>query len=50
MARKRYRVKVGLNYPTKGGKEKRAEPGDMVSDLPVKSLPLLIDLGYIEEV
>lgn len=50
MARKRYRVKVGLNYPTKGGKEKRANPGDAVTDIPAKSLPLLLSLGYIEEV
>ncbi|MGC5330993.1 hypothetical protein [Micromonospora sp. DT62] len=50
MAVKKYRVLVGLNYPTKGNKEKRAEPGQSVSDLPEKSIPELIDLGYIEEV
>lgn len=46
---KKYRALVGLNYPTKSNKEKRAEPGQVVSDLPEKSLPELINLGYIEE-
>ncbi|WP_433114290.1 hypothetical protein [Micromonospora sp. CA-246542] len=50
MASKKYRVNVGLNYPTKTNKEKRAEPGQLVTDLPEKSIPELIDLGYIEEV
>lgn len=47
---KKYRVLVGLNYPTKGNKEKRAEPGRVVTDLPEKSIRELVDLGYIEEV
>ncbi|MDG4750623.1 hypothetical protein O7630_06715 [Micromonospora sp. WMMD718] len=46
---KKYLVKVGLNYPTKTKKDKRAEPGDKVTDLPEKSIAELIDLGYIEE-
>lgn len=46
---KKYRVLVGLNYPTKTKNDKRAEPGDKVTDLPEKSIPELIGLGYIEE-
>lgn len=47
---KTYLVLVGLNYPVKGGKEKRAEPGDVITDLPTKSIPWLLDNGYIEPV
>lgn len=32
-----YRVVVGLNYPTPEG-EKRAEPGDVVDDLPAEAV------------
>lgn len=32
-----YRVVVGINYPTPAG-EKRAEPGEVVTDLPASSL------------
>lgn len=39
-----YLVKVGLNYPP----DKRAEPGDIVTDLPGESLSWLIEQGYIE--
>ena len=46
---KAYRVLVGLNYPAKGG-EKRAEPEDVVTDLPAKSLPWLLEGGYVEPV
>ena len=46
---KAYKVIVGLNYPAKGG-EKRAEPEDVVTDLPPKSLPWLLEGGYVEPV
>lgn len=44
----KYRVLTGLNYPGKGG-EKRAEPGDVVTDLPAKSVDWLLDQGLIEK-
>lgn len=44
---KQYRVLTGLNYPTKAG-EQRAEQGDVVSDLPAKSVPWLLEQGHIE--
>ena len=63
---KRYRVLVGLNYPTApavikrlaaGEKipaadrhEKRAEVGDIVSDIPSVSIPGLLEAHMIEEV
>lgn len=50
MTAKRYRVVTGLDYPGKGGAGKRAEPGDVVSDLPVKSVPWLLEQGHIEPV
>ena len=40
--RKRYRVAVGMNY-----RNKRREPGDIVADLPEKSLDWLEKQGYI---
>lgn len=46
---KKYHVLVGLNYPTKTKKDKRAEPDTIVTDLPEKSIPELIGLGYIQE-
>lgn len=39
-----YRVLVGLNYPP----DRRAEPGDVVEDLPGKSIKWLTEQGYIE--
>lgn len=42
-----YRVLVGLNYPA-AGLDKRAEPGDIVTDLPAKSITWLLADGYIE--
>lgn len=45
----KYRVLSGLNYPGKGG-EKRAEAGDVVSDLPPKSVKWLLSGGYVEPV
>lgn len=49
-SKKVYRVLVGMNYPMKDHKEKRVEAGDKVSDLPEKSIPELVKLGYVEEV
>lgn len=40
---KRYRVLRGLSY-----KGKRAEPGDIVTDLPVKSMRWLLAQGHVE--
>lgn len=45
---KRYRVLAeGLNYPAGDG-ERRAEHGDLVDDIPDKSLPWLLKQGLIE--
>lgn len=47
----RYRAKVGMNYrPAAGADEKRVEPGDVVADIPEKSVPWLLGQGLIEEV
>lgn len=62
----RYRVIVGLDYPTSAAilrrlmegenipfperKMRRAEPGEIVSDIPASSVPALIEKGYIEAV
>lgn len=43
----KYRALVGISYPGKSG-EKRAEVGDLVSDLPPKSTKWLLEQGYIE--
>jgi hypothetical protein len=40
-----YRALTGLNYPP----DKRVEAGDIVSDLPEKSIPWLLKDGFIEE-
>jgi len=64
--RRRYRVLVGLNYPTSPSvltrlaagedvpreqrHETRAEPGDIVDDLPEMSVKWLLKKGIIEEV
>jgi len=40
-----YRVVTGLNY-----KDKRAEPGDIVTDLPARSTKWLLDQGHIQRV
>lgn len=48
--RKAYRVEVGLNYPPKGkGAERRAEPGDLVTDLPPAAIPGLLEQGSISD-
>jgi len=44
---KAYRVLTGMNY---GKAETRAEPGDVVDDLPAKSIPWLLEQGHIEPV
>lgn len=65
-AARRFRVLVGLNYPTDAAAvrrimagedvptgarhERRAEPGDIVTDLPASSIPGLLAKGRIEEV
>lgn len=48
---KPYVVLAGCNYPPhgKGSTEKRAEPGDIVSDLPPKSIADLLAQGVIRE-
>ena len=40
-----YKVLVGINY---GKPEKRVEAGDLVDDIPVKSLPWLLEQGIVE--
>jgi hypothetical protein len=47
IAKQAYEVVTGLNYPTKAG-EKRAEPGDVVTDLPAKSIEWLLEQGHIK--
>lgn len=44
---KAYEVVTGLNYPVKG-KERRAEPGDVVTDLPESSISWLLEGGHIK--
>jgi hypothetical protein len=47
----RYRVNTGLNWTAKPGEpERRAEPGDVVDDLPTKSVKWLLERGHIEKV
>jgi hypothetical protein len=41
-----YKVLIGLSYPP----DKRAEAGDIVDDLPSKSIKWLLDNGHIEEI
>lgn len=41
-----YRVLNGLSYPP----DKRAEVGDVVDDIPAKSVKWLLRKGHIEEV
>ena len=44
MAKFEYEVLVGIDYPP----NKRAEAGDMVSDLPKDSIPWLLESGIIK--
>jgi hypothetical protein len=46
---KAYKVLAGLDYSVKGSPQ-RAEVGDVVDDLPFKSVPWLLKQGAIEEV
>lgn len=46
---KKYRASTGLSYSTKGG-DRRVEPGEVVDDIPPKSVPWLLRQGHIEEV
>jgi hypothetical protein len=39
-----YRVLTGIDYPP----SRRAEPGDVVSDLPARSIKWLREQGHIE--
>jgi hypothetical protein len=41
-----YQVLTGLSYPP----DKRAEVGDIVDDLPSKSIQWLINSGHVEKV
>lgn len=41
-----YEVLIGINYPP----NKRAEPGDIVTDLPYGSKTFLIEAGAIKRV
>ena len=41
----KYKVLSGLSYPP----DKTAEPGDVVDDLPEKSIPWLLKDGHIEK-
>jgi hypothetical protein len=45
----RFRVVRGLNYPGGGG-ARRAEPGEVVDDLPAGSVPWLLAQGHITPV
>lgn len=42
-----YRILAGIEYGKEG---KRAEPGDVVADLPKSAIPWLIECGAIEAV
>ena len=47
----KYRILKGVNYtPSRGGQERRAEPGDVVEDLPGRIIPTWRDEGVIEPV
>lgn len=46
----KYKVKVGLNYPTKNGTVKRVEAGQIASDIPEESTKWLLEQGLIEAV
>ena len=50
-APRRFRVLTGMDYvSTETGKPVRAEPGDVVADIPAQSLDWLIAGSHIEEV
>ena len=45
----RYRVLAGLNYRAPDGTPRRAEPGEVVDDLPASSVGWLLRRGAVEE-
>lgn len=45
---KRYRILVGINYGVDA--KTRREPGDVVSDIPPRSVSWLLEQGVIEKV
>ena len=45
----KYEILVGTNYPDGKGGELRAEPGDVVDDLPEKAVKGLLASGAIRE-
>lgn len=48
---RRYRVLAGINYPVEGKfDEQRAEPGDIVEDIPPSVVELWLEQGVIEAV
>lgn len=50
MAAKAYEVVVGLNYPPHGrGAAVRANPGDVVTNLPQSAIAELLEQGVIRE-
>jgi hypothetical protein len=44
----RYIVKVGLDYTGPDGTERRAEPNEVVDDLPAEAIDWLLASGLIE--
>lgn len=44
-----YKVLVGVNYPGKGGKEVRREPGEVVGDIPLAVVPGWLEQRIIEK-
>jgi hypothetical protein len=46
---KKYRVKVGISYPTVNG-ERHAEPGEAVDDLPAGAAEWMLADGAVEEI
>ena len=44
VASAKYRVLVGINYPP----DRRAEPGEILADIPGQSIKWLVDSGAIE--
>jgi hypothetical protein len=50
VAKQKWRVLVGMNYPPNGraGTERRVEPGEVVDDLPAAAVAGLAEQGVIE--
>ena len=49
-AKKVFRVLVGVDYRTAKGEPKRAEPGDVVDDLPSAAVGWLLEDRVVEPV